>query len=217
MENNFLHNSFIDNLSMSLKDLSESEKHRLKMSPPGRINPLDYNNIPNVKQSSVLCLLKPDINDFHILLIRRSADQGAHSGQIAFPGGKLELNELPVDAAKRECFEEVGIDEIGYNLIGQLSPLYIPVSKFVVFPFFGVLTDSSLFTLSMQEVADVLWLPYSTLRQENIRTQQFNKTQFGSIEVPVYTFNGNLIWGATAIMIEELFFHIEKITNKKIQ
>ncbi len=211
MEINFLRYRFLESLAESLKDLSESSELRLRMSPPGRVNISDLSNYSLIKQSAVLCLLDVSAENLQFLLIRRTEYNGVHSRQIAFPGGKLEPNETSLEAAKRECFEEVGIDESQYDIIGELSKLYIPVSNFLVHPYVAVLKASPSFTLNKDEVEEILWLPYEVLNSPEIRVHQTIQTQLGKLEVPVYQHFENMIWGATAIIIEELCIHIKKL------
>ena len=60
-----------------------------------------------------------------------------HKGQISLPGGMIEKNESYKNAALRETHEEIGVTSDEINILGSLTPLYVPVSKFKIFPFVG--------------------------------------------------------------------------------
>ena len=79
---------------------------------------------PPEKEAAVLILLFPSDDDIFITFIRRAEYEGAHSGQISFPGGMVEMTDLSMeDTARRETAEETGIDPLKINLIGKLTPL----------------------------------------------------------------------------------------------
>ena len=84
-----------------------------------------------------LILLYPLKNNWYFYLTKRTKTVEHHKGQISLPGGMLEKGELSQRAAIRETHEELGIKPQGINIIGALTPFYIPVSGFNVFPFVG--------------------------------------------------------------------------------
>ena len=90
------------------------------MVPPERIELLKKVNIQenNPKKAAVLILLYPKNNRTHLVLIERNSYLGVHSSQIAFPGGKVEVNDPSVAfTALRETQEEIGVEMKSYNLI----------------------------------------------------------------------------------------------------
>ena len=88
------------------------------------------------KASAVAIVIYQDMNDYRFILIQRTEYEGKHSGQISFPGGKKDETDLDFEhTARRECLEEIGIDLEDSTLLGKLSPVYIPVSGFLVEPF----------------------------------------------------------------------------------
>ena len=88
-------------------------------------------------RAAVLILLYPLKNNWYFYLTKRTNTVEHHKGQISLPGGMLEKGELSQNAAIRETYEELGIKPQGINIIGQLTPLHIPISGFNVFPFVG--------------------------------------------------------------------------------
>lgn len=169
----------------------------------------------NARQGGVLALLYPIAERLHLLLIRRTADGGAHSGQIGFPGGKAEEQDRDIIAtALREAQEEVGLLPCEVDVIGMLSPLYIPVSNFHVHPVLGFAQAQPGYILSAAEVAEVLEVPLEELlHPERITKVVVNSPTDNSFikKVPAYKLaDETIIWGATAMMISELQMLLEE-------
>ena len=193
-------------------------KRRLLETLPGveaqnkmasRVRPLP-NVIPeNARMSAVLALLFPIKEVLHLLLIKRIEDGKAHSGQISFPGGRKDEQDANLQiTALRETFEEVGVPSEQIEMLGGLTPLYIPVSNSNVYPFVGFAAEQPQYNLSMGEVAYVLELPLSELWHEAKKTvKHITPSAFPDITIkaPAYEWDNNhIIWGATAMMIAEL-------------
>jgi 8-oxo-dGTP pyrophosphatase MutT (NUDIX family) len=160
---------------------------------------------PPPKESAVLFLLFPKEDRLHTLFIERPANQGTHSGQLAFPGGRLEAGEDHRTAAIRESQEEVGLDPGQVEILGSLSPLYIPPSHFVVQPFVGYLEQEYPWNINPSEVVRVLPFPIERLLSSDSLTVQSVSLQAGgrSVEVQGYAIENRFIWGATAMMVHE--------------
>ena len=168
---------------------------------------------PDYRTSAVAMLLYP-LNDIvHTLIIERPAYEGVHSGQLALPGGKTEAEDRDaIHTAIRETREEVGVLLDRSQILGALSPLYIPPSNFLVLPFAAWLNEQPKFTPDTREVAGLLEVPLHTFLDESIKSRRripVAKKTF--IEAPCYLINGKVLWGATAMMFSE----IEQILNGK--
>ncbi len=185
----------------------------------GRVLPMPDEIPENARQGGVLALLYPIDNILNILFIRRTADGGAHSGQIGFPGGKAEKTDADLLAtALREAQEEVGLLSCDVDIIGALSSLYIPVSNFNVHPFVGYTQRRPDYILSAAEVESVVEVPVVELfHPERITkvvvTSPADKTFIR--KVPAYKLEDEtIIWGATAMMISELQMLLEEYGEK---
>jgi len=163
----------------------------------------------NAMPSAVMVLLFEKETGWHLLAIRRTEDGGAHSGQVSFPGGRYEqTDENLQQTALRETNEEVGIASDSIEILGALSPLYIVVSNFMVYPFVGLLKAEANYQLSENEVSKVLEISLKELFAGEALVQ----TDVTSPAVPgvirkVNAFrlpDSTIIWGATAMMIAEL-------------
>ena len=127
---------FIEALTKRLRrDLPGKSAQRKMMITPNRFPTKNQENegIP----ASILLLLYPLEGEWFFFLTKRSQDVERHKGQISFPGGVVEKNESKMNAAIRETNEEIGVDKDVIKVIGNLTPLYIPVSNFHISPFVG--------------------------------------------------------------------------------
>lgn len=178
-----------------------------KMAPSHRGTPLDYslqNKTP--RKSCVLMLFYPKENIPYLAFILRPDYEGVHSGQIGFPGGKIEEADLTLaDTALREAREEIGIEISSVNIIKQLTALYIPVSNYLVFPFVGITNQYPAFKIDPKEVKQLIEMPISEIFRTDIKnTIQIKINDNNTIEAPCYTILEHKIWGATAMMLSEL-------------
>ncbi|MEM1319896.1 MAG: CoA pyrophosphatase [Bacteroidota bacterium] len=157
----------------------------------------------------VLALFYPKDEQWHLVLIQRVSHdrRDRHSGQISFPGGKLEKSDPSLlDGALREAEEEVGVPAEMVQPLGRLTQLYIPVSNFLVHPFVGVANERPNFQPQLSEVQAILEVPFSQL-QNPANIQQTNLKISDHLvlkDVPYYDIQGHVVWGATAMMLSEL-------------
>jgi len=180
------------------------EAHRLMVNPNRLGNGYDPNP-EHAKRSAVMVLLFYKGKELHTAVIQRTIDGGPHSGQISFPGGKSENEDANlVETAKRECFEEVGIDPSKPRILGKLSKLYIPVSNYMVQPVVGYLVNEPEFSLQRAEVEQVLVLPLSKLFENETKGISTFEIKGKQITTPVYQLDECMIWGATAMILSEL-------------
>ncbi len=175
----------------------------------GRVRPMPEVIPDNARDSAVLQLLFPLRNEPHLLFIRRTEDGRAHSGQISFPGGRYEPGDASfMITALREAEEEVGITAGEVEVLGALTPLYIPVSLFMVHPFVAWSENRPDYLPSEQEVSEILEIPLSHLfdKANKIMTEVKPASMPGlTLTVPAYSLPGGaFIWGATAMMLAEL-------------
>jgi len=175
----------------------------------GRVLPTPASIPENARLSAVLGLLFPVKDDLRVLLIRRTEDGHAHSGQISFPGGrKDEEDETLLHTALREAREEVGIDTNEIKVLGQLSSTYIPVSNFHVFPFLAFAKEKPITIPNSLEVAYTIEVSLNDLLKEDFKTKTTVTSSADKSfirEVNAYRLHdGGIIWGATAMIISEL-------------
>jgi len=154
----------------------------------------------------VMSLIYPINNIPHILFIERPVYAGVHSGQIAFPGGKIEKNDNSIlDAALRETKEEIGVNREQIEVIGPLSQVYVLASNFIVYPFVGILQEKPIIIPDKLEVANTLEVPMYKFFEQGIIKEKVMKSAMGiNLNAPYYDIGGKILWGATAMMVSEL-------------
>ena len=159
------------------------------------------------REAAVLALFYPDQSgQARLLLIKRPTYPGVHSDQIAFPGGKRESGDPDLLAtALRETREEVGVAPESIRYLRRLSPLYIPPSNFTVSPFVGMAQEPPVFRLQPSEVAALVEVPLAEVLDDAARSSRRLSTSYArQVEVPVFLFGDQVVWGATAMVLNEL-------------
>lgn len=169
---------------------------------------VDYDTLDlnTVKKSGVLILFYKKEEETHLVLIQRAIYKGTHSGQIAFPGGKVEESDKDIiHTALREANEEVGVEIDDVEVLGKLSDVYIPVSNFLVTPVVGIINYAPAFIPELREVAEIVELRVGHLIQvETLSLSNIKLSNGLMMKVPTFEFNQKIIWGATALMLNEL-------------
>ncbi len=163
--------------------------------------------LPDFKKAAVLVavLLEPEPC---LILTKRTNHLSTHSGQIAFAGGGMDAGESPVQAALREAHEEIGLEPSLVQVLGLLDDVWTPAG-FHVTPVLGVVSSQAVLTPNPAEVAQVLYVPLTDLK--NIQPHFEQKTLPASARVPssearqravphLY-WQGIDIWGMTAFVI----------------
>lgn len=198
---------FIENLKTNLQKPLPGVEAQFEMAHVKREKVLanSYES-QNYRPSAVLILLYPnEQNQISVLLIERMTYNGHHSGQIAFPGGKAEPTDKDLEeTALREFFEETGADTRP-TVIGKLTPIYIPVSKFMVQPFVSFVEQKPNFSASAYEVNELIeWEINHLLNPDIIKETIIEPTPGYKIKTPYFDVQGKVLWGATAMMLNEL-------------
>jgi 8-oxo-dGTP pyrophosphatase MutT (NUDIX family) len=201
--------SFIDKLQELLIKPLPGKAAQFLMAPTFRIEIAD-----NEKKelAAVLILLYPIQNNWHTVFMKRTEYPGAHSGQISFPGGKYEVQDIDLKAtALRETEEEFGINSGNITVIGNLTPLHIPVSKMDVHPFVGYMRRKPEFNPDPTEVQYLIEVNLDDLFNPSlIETKPFKSNKYEGM-VPYYNIKSNHIWGATAMILSEFLEIVKKL------
>ena len=162
-------------------------------------------------QAAVLIPLYRHNGSIRTVFIQRPEYNGVHGGQISFPGGKKEMKDNSlVETALREALEETGIENSTVNIIGGLTPLFIPVSNIIVAPYVGWCSNRPEFKPEKKEVVFIIeaelkpFLDYSIVSHKpfNIRGER--------IDIKYFDYKGSVIWGATAMILHELLVIMNK-------
>ncbi len=140
-----------------------------------------------------------------LLLTRRSDSLASHTGQVAFPGGRLDPGETVVQAALREAVEEVGLSPDHVEPLG-LSDAYETVTGFLVTPVVAWVRPGFTLTTDPREVADAFETPWEFLMDEANHRREFYDAPDGTRRwFWAMPWGERYIWGATAGMLRSLW------------
>ncbi len=155
-------------------------------------------------QSAVLVPVFEEEGRARVILTRRTAWLRSHSGQVAFPGGRVDGDETHEQAALREAEEEVGIDPPSVELIGRLNRLFTVSSGAGIHPFVGVLPSRPELTPNPAEVDRAFDVALNDLLAADVFHSEVWGVGETEREVNFFEIDGETIWGATAKMLHEL-------------
>ena len=165
----------------------------------------------NARIAAVLILLYPQNGSIHTVFMQRPDYNGVHGGQISFPGGKKEPeDENVIQTALRETYEETGVDPSNVNIIGTLTPLFIPVSNMIVTPVIGWTNEKPEFNHQSEEVLFLIEADLKKFLDPSIVKLKPFEIKGELVEVKYFDYKGNTIWGATAMILHELLIIIRR-------
>ena len=211
-------NRFINLLKTEIQKGLPGTEVQWEMSSSYRM----FKNFPGLagddaRVAAVLILLYPWKESVYTVFMQRPDYKGVHSGQISFPGGKEEsTDENSIKTALRETHEEVGIDSDTISIIGTLTPLFIPVSNMIVTPVVGWTKERPdlkhqsdevdfLFDADIRKFLDPLKIK---IKPFEIRGEMIN--------VKYFDYEGHMIWGATAMILNELLTIIRAVEAQNV-
>jgi 8-oxo-dGTP pyrophosphatase MutT (NUDIX family) len=161
-------------------------------------------------RAAVLVPLYVEAGQLHAVFTKRREDLRRHPGEISFPGGRQDEGDADLAAtALREAHEEIGLRPDAVDLLGALEPTPTIATGYAVHPFVGLLEPSQEWTLSAREVAQVLELSLSSLR-DGYRRQRLVRRGI-PIRTDTYVVDDQLIWGATARILSDLLDRISAL------
>ena len=157
--------------------------------------------------AAVLVPLYVRDGELYAVFTKRRDDLRRHPGEISFPGGRYDEGEPDLRAtALREAHEEIGLPPDAVEIVGALQPTPTIATGYAVYPFVGLIEPGRKWTLSAREVAEVLELPLAALLRGYARRRLVRRGV--PIRTDTYVLGDNLIWGATARILSDLFDRI---------
>jgi 8-oxo-dGTP pyrophosphatase MutT (NUDIX family) len=169
-----------------------------------RLNPLFPTDVAGVRAAAVLIPLVADQGEVRIILTQRASDLPVHSGQIAFPGGKIEAGEDPVTAALREAEEEIGLNARHIEPIGFLEP-YLSGSGFRIIPVVAKVEPPFNLAVNPAEVAEAFEVPFGFLMDEANHEMRSMEWNGGMRQFYAMPYGERYIWGVTAGILRNLY------------
>jgi peroxisomal coenzyme A diphosphatase NUDT7 len=190
-----------------------------------RVTPAELPSGTDARPAAVLCLLFEHDGEANVVLTRRAAHLRSHSGEVSFPGGRLQPGELPLQAALREANEEIGVDAGSVEVIGELTPLTTVRSPVLVRCFVGrwqvPRPEDMAFASDPAEVEKVFSVPLADLARQGV----YHEELWPSLEdraqttyrpdttyrphttyraVAFFHLDDDIVWGATGRLLTEL-------------
>jgi 8-oxo-dGTP pyrophosphatase MutT (NUDIX family) len=140
-----------------------------------------------------------------VILTKRNEKLRSHSGQVAFPGGRIDPSDAsPEDAALRETEEEIGLDRSFVEVVGRL-PDYVSGSGFRVAPILGIVRPGFLLTLNEDEVEDAFEVPLAFVMDKANHSRESREWQGRTRHFYTMPYGDRYIWGLTAGIIRMLY------------
>ena len=205
---------FITQLEITITNYLPGEESQQKM----RVNYDQSIELPfsknNSTASAVLILLYLEDNEIHFFLTKRSNELEHHKGQISLPGGTQEENEELTHTALRETQEEIGINKTSISIIGSMTPLFVPVTGFMIHPFIGYSSNKLEPTPDPSEVEAIFSVNISDLLNETNQTIEKRNIRGYDVEVPYFKLNNYEVWGATSMILSEFKDLIKSINEE---
>lgn len=162
--------------------------------------------------SAVLMLWKVEEKEPHLLLTKRTNQVKTHKGQMAFPGGVRNKDDLSLlETALRETEEEVNISPSQIEIIGSLPSLPTYSTSFLIHPFVGLLKKASEIEPHPEEIQATFWIRLNRLIDPSIQKEQSYPVGSTTLTLREFHLEGEKIWGATAIMIKNVLDRLKKV------
>ena len=199
---------------MKLSKLSQKLQIRLINNLPGkdeqwrmRVTSDKSYNFDNTEedaiQSAVLILLYEENGVICFTLTERTQTVEHHRGQISLPGGAREADEKLSSTAIRETQEEIGSYADDVDLIGALSPLFVPVTGFIINPFVGIINSNFDPQPAPDEVETVISVNVNELLNDDNELQEKRNLRGYDVNIPYFLLSGHKVWGAAAMILSE--------------
>ena len=164
---------------------------------------------PSLTPAGVMVLIYPNNGDHCVLLQKRSIKVDSHKGEISFPGGKRDPGDITIlDTALRETHEEMGVHPQDVEVFGALDQT-ATTSGFCTSPFAGTIPYPYEFSPQEEEVAEVLEVPVSSLLDTANRRDEIRIANGDLQDAPVFAYDGHIIFGATARILDRFIELLE--------
>ena len=195
-------------ITLIKKRLNESlpgwdSQKKMAVMPISPIARLAFIPPADAKLAAVAIILFQEDNKLKFFLTRRTSNVDHHKGQISLPGGAKDEGESFEDASLRESEEEIGVN-VDLDLLGELTPLYAPVSGFLIHSYIWYSRERPNTRINEDEVESIHDVDLDELQDENVLSTKPVKIRGLNIKVPSFKFDSCTSWGATAMILSEL-------------
>lgn len=190
-------------LSARLRPASDWSPDHAPLRSDYDLNPGATRSGAPLRPAAVLAPIMAHEDGARVLLTRRADSLASHTGQIAFPGGRLDPGETAVDAALREAWEEVALPPASVQVLGLGDP-YETGSGFLITPVVGWITPPVALTPSPDEVAEVFEAPWDFLMNAAHHRRDHYDLNGARRYFWAMPWNERYIWGVTAGVLKGL-------------
>ena len=180
----------------------DSQK-KMAVMPISPVTQLAFIPPADAKLAAVAIILFQEDNKLKFFLTRRTSNVDHHKGQISLPGGAKDEGESFEDASLRESKEEIGVN-VDLDLLGELTPLYAPVSGFLIHSYIWYVKERPNTIINEDEVESIHDVDLDELQDKNVLSTKPVNVKGLSIKVPSFKFDSCTSWGATAMILSEL-------------
>ena len=189
-------------LSLAVPDLSAGSQ----LHGDHHLNPeILPDMVPGRRLAAVLVPVVAHADEATVLLTRRASHLRQHSGQVAFPGGKVDAEDAsPVAAALREAEEEIGLDRRFVRPLGYLDP-YLTTTGFDILPVLAIVQAGFDLTINRDEVDEAFEVPLAFLMTPD--NHQMGEREWKGMSRRFYTmpYGDHYIWGVTAGIVRAMY------------
>ncbi len=141
--------------------------------------------------------------EYYLLFTKRTQKVKEHKGQISFPGGAQEGGEALVNAALRECTEEIGLMAEEIEVLGELDDTITETSNYIISPFVSLIPWPYQFKVNEEEIEELIEVPISALLDRSCQRQETEIVEGEAVISYFYHYRGRVIWGATARILKQ--------------
>ena len=179
-----------------------------------RATPKTIDN-PTLVPAGVLVLLYLKNGEPHLLLNKRSESVESHKGEISFPGGRKDLSDNSLlDTALRETYEEIGVNPEDVRVLGKMDEIDT-MTGYRVSPFLATISERYRFIVNRLEVAELIEVPLFGLMKGALVRDEMRQIEGNWVHKNNYSYNGHLIWGATARIVNRLLVLLQPEFDKE--
>lgn len=189
-------------------DLARVRRAVADRPPVAMAHPLEFDR-DQLRPAAVLIPLFEEAGEARVILTRRSDRLRSHSGQVSFPGGRIEPGEASLTAALRETHEEIGLEPGLVEIVGELSPLATLRGGSAIQPFVGALASRPALLPNPSEVDRVFDVALADLMAEGVHHEErWDVPGLDNRDIHFFDLPDDLVWGATARILVNLLMLI---------
>ena len=164
--------------------------------------------------SAVLVPIYHKQGQYYILLTKRTETVKDHKGQISFPGGAYEAEDRTlVNTALRECAEEIGLTADRIEVLGELDDTLTHTSNYIISPFVALIRWPYQFNIDQREIEEIIEVPIMALLERNCQREKTEILDGEAITSYFYHYQGKVIWGATAKILNQFLVIFTRVIN----